>query len=371
MGTTASAAREQLEADHGFGFPQLKQHTVQEGDTVDSIAAQYGLAPSQLLRMSSETLAGGCKPGQLLWVIALNPPVRAKVHHARHQVASTGNVTLDVRVWQQQLDCSIKSSSLRHIPQQQQPAVGGSGEGGNTGASNGPVDTPAASGTMPIRVSSCPDLASLREPEVLADVIVVLVHPWGKMGGSAAMLHGLANRIASRGVVAVTFDLRGVRRSTGSATWTGHAEVDDVDAVVKWARKTLGRSRVLLCGESAGAAIAGSCAARLENLLGFVSIGYTFGRAASVVFGRHFDAVLSNTCPGLFVMGTKDVFTSVPQLLAYLKRYKGPSYAWIADNLGHFDIEWPPFEEVLAQIIARFLTHVLEHPAHKAPLAKE
>jgi uncharacterized protein len=65
-------------------------------------------------------------------------------------------------------------------------------------------------------------------------------------------MRGLAVQFAERGLPAVTFDMRGVGRSTGSSTFTGLHEVKDVEAVVQWVEREMEHD-VILVGSSAGA----------------------------------------------------------------------------------------------------------------------
>jgi len=57
--------------------------------------------------------------------------------------------------------------------------------------------------------------------------------------------------LTSQWLSVITFDMRGVGASTGSATFTGKHEVKDVEAVCKWAWQTFDQN-ILLVGSSAG-----------------------------------------------------------------------------------------------------------------------
>lgn len=81
---------------------------------------------------------------------------------------------------------------------------------------------------------------------------IVLVHPYSVLGGSQGLLKGIASGLALHGYTAVTFDMRGVGRSTGRPSLTGFAEVKDVVAVCNWVSHSLSLPRVLLVGSSAG-----------------------------------------------------------------------------------------------------------------------
>ncbi|GJN22037.1 hypothetical protein PR202_gb09566 [Eleusine coracana subsp. coracana] len=126
------------------------------------------------------------------------------------------------------------------------------------------------------------------------DVAVVLVHPYSILGGVQGLLRGIAEGVARQGYNAVTFDMRGAGRSTGRASLTGSAEVVDVVAVCRWVAENIKPRGILLVGSSAGAPIAGSAVDKVDQVIGYVSIGYPFGLMASVLFGRHHDAILKS-----------------------------------------------------------------------------
>lgn len=117
------------------------------------------------------------------------------------------------------------------------------------------------------------------------ELVVILVHPYSILGGCQSLLGGIASRLARKGYKAVTFDMRGVRRSKGKPSLTGFKEINDVVAVCRWASQNLSTNRILLVGSSAGAPIAGSAVDKVEQVVGYVSIGYPFGFMASILFG--------------------------------------------------------------------------------------
>ena len=164
----------------------------------------------------------------------------------------------------------------------------------------------------------------------------LIVHQYSVMGGSQDLMRGIARELAFRqGCVAVTFDLRGVGRSSGRCTLTGHGEVDDVAEVGAWL-EAAGFSRILLLCTSAGAPLGGSALDRVPAFTGcapgpcvrrgagartarrsvwavahgrfpsrapgrYVALGYVFGWWASLLFGGHYRAVLESTKPKLFI----------------------------------------------------------------------
>ncbi|PRQ35473.1 putative alpha/Beta hydrolase [Rosa chinensis] len=83
------------------------------------------------------------------------------------------------------------------------------------------------------------------------DLVVVLVHPYSVLGGCQGLWRGIAAGLAEKGFKAVTFDMRGVGRSTGKASLTGFSEIKDVISVCKWVSENLSANRSLLVGSSA------------------------------------------------------------------------------------------------------------------------
>ncbi|GFP79814.1 hypothetical protein PHJA_000124800 [Phtheirospermum japonicum] len=169
-------------------------------------------------------------------------------------------------------------------------------------------------------------------------------------------MKGIARRLRDRGVTAVTFDMRGVGKSTGRASLTGFAEVDDVVSICSWASQNLSARRIVLVGSSAGAPIAGSAVDKIDEVVGYVSLGYPFGLTASILFGRHHKAVLQSPKPKLFVMGTRDGFTSVKQLENKLKCAAGRNQVHLIEGVSHFQMEGPDYDEQMANLIVEFIS---------------
>ncbi|XP_058070856.1 uncharacterized protein LOC131219717 [Magnolia sinica] len=187
------------------------------------------------------------------------------------------------------------------------------------------------------------------------NLVIVLVHPYSVLGGCQGLLRGIAVGLAERGYTAVTFDMRGAGRSTGRASLTGSAEIRDVIVVCKWAVDNLLADRILLVGSSAGAAISGSAVDLVEQVVGYVSLGYPFGWTASILFGRHQKAILQSPKPKLFVMGTNDGFTSVKQLENKLKSVSGRVETHLLEGVGHFQMEGPAYDAQMVNLILQFI----------------
>ncbi|XP_015571296.1 uncharacterized protein LOC8272650 isoform X2 [Ricinus communis] len=189
-----------------------------------------------------------------------------------------------------------------------------------------------------------------KEDEIRNNLVIVLVHPYSILGGCQALLRGIAARLAEKGYRAVTFDMRGAGRSNGRASLTGFAEIKDVFAVCRWVSDHLTSDRILLVGSSAGSAVD-----EIEEVVGYVSLGYPFGMTASILFGRHHKAILRSQKPKLFVMGTRDGFTSVKQLKNKLSSAAERVELHLIEGAGHFQMEGPAYDTQMANLILTFI----------------
>ncbi|CAN6440384.1 unnamed protein product [Victoria cruziana] len=194
-----------------------------------------------------------------------------------------------------------------------------------------------------------------RPREDMANLAIVLVHPYSVLGGVQGLMKGIAVGLAGRGYTAVTFDMRGAGRSTGRASLTGSSEVNDTVDVCRWVLQNLGSDRILLVGSSAGAAIAGSAVDQVEQVVGYVSLGYPFGLTASILFGRHNKAILQSVKPKLFVMGTQDGFTSVKRLENKLKSAAGRAEMHLLEGVSHYQMEGPEYDCQITDLIDGFI----------------
>ncbi|CAF2136725.1 hypothetical protein BRARA_B00832 [Brassica rapa] len=107
---------------------------------------------------------------------------------------------------------------------------------------------------------------------------------------------------------------------------------------------------------TAGVPIAGSAVEQVEQVVGYVSLGYPFGLLASVLFGRHHKAILSSPKPKLFVMGTRDGFTNVSQLKKKLKSAAGRTETHLIEGVSHFQTEGPEYDSQMADAICNFIS---------------
>ena len=199
------------------------------------------------------------------------------------------------------------------------------------------------------------------KPEVLQnDAICVLVHPWSVLGGSSGNTEPYAQILAkTHGIECLTFDLRGVGQSTGSSTYRGTAEIEDVLSACNFVISRSPTRPIILIGSSAGASIAGSAFNRVPGAIAYIGIGYTFGWMSRLIFGHHFDAILKCMKPKLFIMGTKDEFTSVAQLQDKAATMTHVQIK-IIPGVGHFELETSRYAKVTSEIIAKYIFELNE-----------
>lgn len=90
----------------------------------------------------------------------------------------------------------------------------------------------------------------------------------------------------------------------------------------------------------------------IPSIRGYVAIGYVFGRLASLLFGKHYRAVLeAENVPKLFVMGERDGFTTLSQLKARVSACAGTTDILVIPSVGHFELETARFDGDLTRAI--------------------
>ncbi|CDJ55971.1 hypothetical protein, conserved [Eimeria maxima] len=229
-------------------------------------------------------------------------------------------------------------------------------------SSNPSQDSPPQKFT---REESSSSSDSQRSPNALNHVaghnpMVVFVHQYSIMGGSSSLMFGMATLLAQRGIPAVTFDMRGVNRSTGWKTLTGHRETEDVVVVCSWCVRNFEAKNIVIVGSSAGAPIGGSAVEQLPEIRGYVGIGYVFGFAASLLFRGHYKKILQSSKPKLFIHGDEDGFTSTATFTSYFNSAEDPKEKRIIPKVGHFEMEGPAYDAFMAAEIVKFIDKYLQ-----------
>jgi len=176
-------------------------------------------------------------------------------------------------------------------------------------------------------------------------------------------MEGMARIMSSKGYESVTFNLRGIGRSSGSSTWMCRNELLDVQSIIRYVTETLDRD-VFLVGSSAGAPLAGAALDSSHRVKGAAFIGYVWGFWASFLFGWAYSSIESCEKPKLFIVGDKDEFTSMSQYNSKMSKLRGISnHMKVIEGKNHFQIESPEYDATVSQWIDDFLRNfVLQSP---------
>ena len=227
------------------------------------------------------------------------------------------------------------------------------------------IDSVKINGKVWWPVKSITKQKSIKKQEfsTISDVnkpILLFVHQWSKMGGAGQLMEGMAYYMAQNyQYISVTFDMRGVGKSSGSSTWSGINEINDVLCITEWIKLNICKPIVII-GSSAGAPIAGSAFGNLSYpyIISGIFIGYPFGFWSSIMFGSHYNNIIESEKPKLFIMGDSDGFTSVQTLQNYIQKCKGDiNDIYIEKDIGHFGLESPQFDTMICQLIHKFITN--------------
>jgi uncharacterized protein len=190
------------------------------------------------------------------------------------------------------------------------------------------------------------------------DVVVIFIHQYAVMGGQGQLMEGMARRVARQGFDSLTFDLRGAGRSSGKSSWTNQNELVDVRTVIDYAIQST-HKKIFVVGSSGGAPLAGAVLDHSDRIIGGLFVGYVWGFWASILFGWAYKSIEISTKPKLFVVGTRDEFTSMSQYQDRLARLAGNlNEMRIIDGKNHFEIEASVYDQQVAEWITDFLLKI-------------
>ncbi len=184
--------------------------------------------------------------------------------------------------------------------------------------------------------------------------VIIFVHQYAVMGGSSALMEGMARNAVDFGYTCVTFDLRGAGGSTGSSTWTNFEELNDVKAIIDHVAGITERE-IVLFGSSGGAAIAGAALDYSDRVKAVCLIGYTWGWMSSFLFGWAYADLERSIKPKLFVVGDRDEFTSMATYEAKIGALSGVKEMKLIPGKNHFEIEGPAFDRIVIDWFDQFL----------------
>jgi alpha/beta superfamily hydrolase len=159
--------------------------------------------------------------------------------------------------------------------------------------------------------------------------VAVICHPHPQQGGAMTnkVVTTLARAFAALGASSVRFNFRGVGKSAGEFA-DGIGEIDDVLAVVAWAKENYPQQSIWLAGFSFGAAMSAQAAVRV-SVEGLVSIAPPVPRFHLLELGPV-------QCPWLIVQGDKDDVVVPQDVFAWVETREPKPTLIRMENAGHF-----------------------------------
>lgn len=109
-------------------------------------------------------------------------------------------------------------------------------------------------------------------------ILCIITHPYSLWGGSMHnnVVVGVRNQLVKGAYPCITFNFRGVGKSTGSME-NGIAEQEDLIAVCNYAHNNLNYSQIFIVGYSYGGLISLSTAKKIDRIVGMALISYPTG----------------------------------------------------------------------------------------------
>jgi len=150
-------------------------------------------------------------------------------------------------------------------------------------------------------------------PTHAAPLAVVVCHPHPLRGGdmNSPPVEWLSRSLARRGAAVLRFNFRGAGLSGGTHDG-GKAEVDDVDAALRFLHERVPRARLAVAGYSFGALVAARSAARRDDL-------FALGLIAPPLDMSPLPDLAASAFPGglVAVVGDRDDVCPPPKLRAW------------------------------------------------------
>ncbi len=172
-------------------------------------------------------------------------------------------------------------------------------------------------------------LADVPEADQARPAVVVLCHPHPLHGGTMRnkVVTIMERSLRELGLKTVRFNFRGTGESEGEFD-DGEGELDDLLAVVEWARKTCPDSDLWLGGFSFGAYVALKAAQDLP-VRQLITI-------APPVERYGFEQLMPPNCPWLVVQGDEDEVVSPEAVFKWADRLDQKANLVVMEGTGHF-----------------------------------
>ncbi|EJF64864.1 alpha/beta-hydrolase [Dichomitus squalens LYAD-421 SS1] len=172
-------------------------------------------------------------------------------------------------------------------------------------------------------LSATPDVI-----EQLRRKLAICLHPWSWLGGrmNDHVLQILTEPLLERGYDVIRYNSRGVGKSTGWASLTGHREGEDLKELVQWARSTIPHvTSLVLAGYSHGSLIASLHPVLDDIETSHILLSYPLGprRWLTAFHGHRYSAALQSLINEprsniLIIYGDDDNFTTAESYDAWV-----------------------------------------------------
>jgi alpha/beta superfamily hydrolase len=179
----------------------------------------------------------------------------------------------------------------------------------------------------------------------------VVCHPYPPAGGSMALplMRAISQGLADAGIVALSFNFRGVGNSGGTFD-NGQGEVNDVKGAVDWlaARPRVDPGRIALVGYSFGAVMAASYATSndVPCALALIGLPLLWNPPLANTDGLHW----------LLVAGERDQFCPLPHLHSFADQLEKKATVRVIAGADHFLFG---YEAEATGIVVDFLQQLL------------
>jgi alpha/beta superfamily hydrolase len=173
------------------------------------------------------------------------------------------------------------------------------------------------------------ELSPVKEDTTPRANIAVVCHPHPEQGGTMTnkVVTTLARAFGDLGVASIRFNFRGVGKSDGEFD-NGAGEINDVLAVVAWAKANYPEHSIWLAGFSFGAAMSAQAAARTD-VARLISIAPPVPRFNLL-------ELAPIHCPWLIVQGNEDDVVMPQEVYAWAETRDPEPTLIRVENVGHF-----------------------------------
>lgn len=163
-----------------------------------------------------------------------------------------------------------------------------------------------------------------------ANIMAIVCHPHPQYDGTMTnkVVVTVARALRKMGCTTVRFNYRGVGKSAGAYD-NAVGEVDDLMAVVNFARTHHRAKQLWLAGFSFGAYIAAKGATQVGDVKQLISI-------APSVENMDYQSLSDITIPWLVVQGDQDEVVSAPAVFDYVDSLANPPTLIKMPGVGHF-----------------------------------